>query len=276
MKLNLNYQNWHLNHAKAWKIMPSPARPSLGEITIFEKYLLNCYKEKQTKLNVLILGSTPEFRDLCNSKIFNVTCIDINAPIYKALTLLQKSPNKREQFINTNWLTFNNPKRYDVIIGDAVTAMFGLGYYEQFFRNMSKHLVHRGYLIIRVPYQNPDFDIEPKKVIQNYRNLKATNRMNIYTATYNYFAMYYLNKQKSSISLSVLYDKIKELYKSKIILPSEFWVLKRYYQNLTLELSYPTEEFFNSTAQKYFRIIAKEFGLDYITSFSNPIYILAN
>ena len=275
MKSNYNYLNWHLKHAKAWQNMPSPARPSLGELAIFGKYLLNLHDKKPTKLHVLILGSTPEFRDMCNKSFCDVTCIDINEPIYKALTLLQKSPNNRERLIHANWLTFNIPEKFDIIFGDAVTAMFPLKYYRKFFRNMSHHLVSDGRLILRVPYQNNDCNIQPDQVLQCFRNLDKKAGINIYTATYNFFAMYYLDKLQSNISLTYLYERIKELRRDNIISENEFQKLRPYYENLTLELSYPTEEYLNSTFRKYFSILAKEFSLDYLTSFSNPVYIFA-
>jgi hypothetical protein len=273
MKYDKNYLNWHMEHAKAWKIMPSPARPSSGEMKIFEKYLDNQSLNRRTNLNVLILGSTPEFRDYCHEKLFDVTCVDINEPIYLAMILLQKTANPEEHFINANWLTFDSQTKFDAIIGDAVTAMLPLDKYRQFFRNLSAHLAINGQLILRVPYQNLNCLISPEQMMQNYRKLKKQSRINIYTATYNYLAMNYLNKQNSKVSLAVLYTKIKELYEKKIILSGEFKELKRFYENLTLELSYPTEKYFNSTYKDYFRLNAKEFSLDYITSFSNPVYI---
>ena len=171
MNQDFNYLNWHKNHAKAWKIMPPPARPSKGEVSIFEKYLEDIYKKDKCKIKVLILGATPEFRDICNRNGFDVTCIDINKSIYESLTLLQKSVNKKEKFINTNWLTFKIKQKFDVIIGDVPTAMFPTELYKQFFQNMYTHLVKNGKLIIRIPYQNPEYNISPKRVFENYRNI---------------------------------------------------------------------------------------------------------
>lgn len=274
MKKNTNYENWHYQHAEVWKIMPSPARPSNGEQNIFYKYVNNYQKEKNKKIKLLILGSTPEFRDIFNDQRFEVTCIDINEPIYKALTLLQKKVNNKEKFIKDNWLYFNNKEKYDVIIGDAITAMFSLEYYNKLFENMSNHLVKNGLLILRVPYQDENFNIPIKMVMNNYRNRFKLEGVNIYTATFNYMVMNYLKNKKSSISLKYLGSKINELYKDNAILEIEFNELNKYYQGLTLELYYPEEKVFIDKSKKYFNVIAKEFSLDYITSMSNPMYIL--
>jgi SAM-dependent methyltransferase len=270
---NTNYKNWHRQHAKVWEIMPSPARPSLGEVAIFQKYLDSLRIGKEGKIKVLILGSTPEFRDLCNGERYEVICIDVNQPIYEALTLLQKKPNLKERYICDNWLTFKDKKKYNIILGDAVTAMFPLGLYTQFFENMSQHLVKGGLLAIRVPYQDNRFKVPIKKVMQNYRNIYKSKNVHIYTATYNFLVMNYLNKEKSSVTLSSLGQKIEDLYEYKILTKKECDELRLYYKSLTLELSYPKEDFLRSTATKSLEYLAKEFSLDYLTSLSNPVFV---
>jgi len=270
---NTNYKNWHRQHAKVWEIMPSPARPSLGEVVIFQKYLDSVQVGNRGKIKVLILGSTPEFRDLCNGERYEVTCIDVNQPIYQALTLLQKKPNLKEHYICNNWLTFKDKKKYNIILGDAVTAMFPLGLYPQFFENMNRHLTKSGLLAIRVPYQDNRCKVPMKKVMQNYRNIYRSKEVHIYTATYNFLVMNYLNKEKSSVTLSSLGQKIKDLYEHKILTKKEYGVLRLYYKSLTLELSYPKEDFVRSTANKHMGFLSKEFSLDYLTSLSNPIFV---
>lgn len=274
MKQDFNYLNWHKDHAKAWKIMPPPARPSRDEVSIFEKYLQNYFQENGNKIKVLILGSTPEFRDLCNRSSFDVTCMDINKPIYESLTLLQKSVNEKEKFIHANWLTFKTKQKFDVIIGDVPTAMFPTRFYKQFFQNMFDHLDKNGRLIIRVPYQNPEFNVSPKEIFKNYRSIYKKRGFDIYTATFTYLALYYLNKHKSGVSLSLLYDRIKELYKQKIVSKSEFEESRKYYENLTLWLYYPTDKFLDKVVGKYFTYVAKEYSLDYPLSFCHPLLIL--
>ncbi len=270
---NTNYKNWHRQHAKVWEIMPSPARPSLGEVSIFQKYLDSLRVEKEGKIKVLILGSTPEFRDLCNKERYEVACIDINQPIYQALTLLQKKPNLKERYICDNWLTFKDKRKYDIILGDAVTAMFPLGLYTQFFKNMNRHLTKNGLLVIRVPYQDNKFKVPMKRVMKNYRNIYKSKGVHIYTATYNFLVMNYLNKEKSSVTLSLLGQKIKDLYEHEILTKKEYDELRLYYKSLTLELSYPKEDFLRFTATKSLEYLAKEFSLDYLTSLSNPIFV---
>ena len=86
--------------------------------------------------------------------------------------------------------------------------------------------------------------------------------------------MYYLNKSKSGVSLAYVYDKIKELYKQKVILKGEFEELKKYYEKLTLWLYYPTEKFLDKVIKLNFTCVAKECSLDYPLSMGHPIYVL--
>src|SRR3989344_7474494 len=200
MKKN-NYKNWNENFAKTWKRYPSPARPSKEELGIFKKFLNFYYFEKSNLLKVLILGSTPEFRDLCNKNYLEVYCMDINKRTYEALGLLVKQKNNKEKLINSNWLDFSVPFRFDIIIGDNVTGMFSITKYPQFFKKMSKHLEKGGLLILRSMVQNPGFDITPEQSISNYRKKYKKKRINIFTATHNNFALYFLNRNNSEYSM---------------------------------------------------------------------------
>jgi SAM-dependent methyltransferase len=249
--------------------MPSPARPSIGEIGIFSKYI-NTRRNKP--IRILILGSTPEFRDMCCSFQFETTCIDINQDIYEALTLLQTKPNPKERFIHANWLTFKSRQKYDFIIGDAVTAMFKLSLYTKFFNNMSSHLKQNGLLILRVPYQYHRFKIPIQNVMKDFRRNK-TKTKHIYTATFNYLVMNYLNTRNSSISLKNLWLEIRKLYNEEVLNENEYQELVKYYKNLTLILYYPEEKYIGETSKHYYNILAKEFSLDYESSLANPIFV---
>ena len=49
--------------ASVWKDILSPSRPSLGDIRIYDKFIKQEIKKRKL-LKALILGATPELRDL--------------------------------------------------------------------------------------------------------------------------------------------------------------------------------------------------------------------
>ena len=60
------------------KNIPEPARPNASEINWLAQY-------NKPQQNVLILGSAPEYRDLCPEKGANVTVVDFDENTYKSL-----------------------------------------------------------------------------------------------------------------------------------------------------------------------------------------------
>ena len=59
-------KQWSQSVANLWGLFLPPARPSLSELVIFEKQLLEL-KSKRKDFVVGILGSTPEYRDFCQT-----------------------------------------------------------------------------------------------------------------------------------------------------------------------------------------------------------------
>lgn len=55
---------WEKKFARMWTNYVPPQRPSAAEIVLYTKYLRKLQKKKREKIKLLILGSTPELRDL--------------------------------------------------------------------------------------------------------------------------------------------------------------------------------------------------------------------
>lgn len=126
-----NLRNPWLEIGKRWKLYGSPGRPSQSEITIISSYIEN-YCQQKTKnndnsaINILILGSTPEYRDMLvrlgQKYSIYVTLIDIFREMYEQMSALTKFPNKEEIFIHGSWLDKQNFKQehYDIVLGDLI------------------------------------------------------------------------------------------------------------------------------------------------------------
>jgi len=120
-----------------WKFYGPPGRPHKSEIKIIsdeiEKHLIQ--KKDHHPVNFLILGCTPEYRDMLAilkkkyaSKFnINVTLIDIFKEMYEQMSLLTQLPNKDEQFIHGSWLDKNNFQKeyFDLLEDTPSLAMIG-------------------------------------------------------------------------------------------------------------------------------------------------------
>jgi SAM-dependent methyltransferase len=116
------------NTSYAWKQITEhwqqyffePSRPSPEEVNTYRKWL-KTIRTKRPVQNALVLGATPELRDVLNELGFRTHSIDINIEMMLALNGLVTHQNPEEVLIRADWL--NNPLRsdyFDVILGDAV------------------------------------------------------------------------------------------------------------------------------------------------------------
>lgn len=138
--------------ANFWESCTPPARPSVGEIKIYQQAIDEKLKN-HNKLNILILGSTPELRDLAGEygdKVYLVSC-DINIEMYLAMTSLLKNKLNDEVFICSNWTKM--PLRtgfFDIIMGDGVVG--NVSDDQIFLMHLKKLLKNDGVLVTRVPF----------------------------------------------------------------------------------------------------------------------------
>jgi len=97
-------KKWTLDMANAWKRMTPPIRPSRYDLAVFKQFLKQKVKDKGKNIKVLILGSTPEFRDLVNSKGLTAYVCDYNKDNYEALGLLKKT---KGEFVHENGIFYS-------------------------------------------------------------------------------------------------------------------------------------------------------------------------
>jgi hypothetical protein len=100
----LNKEVW-TGITKEWAVMIPPLRPSFGEITIYQRCLENIIGKKRKKIRALILGATPELRDLTARLGIDTTIVDVNPNMVRGMTeLLEYSDGQEKVVIGTNIL----------------------------------------------------------------------------------------------------------------------------------------------------------------------------
>ncbi len=136
------WQTW----AKTWRAFYAPWVPSQERINIYRSLIKKYVKGR----DVLILGSTPRVRDLLASLRFNVMLVDISPLMVRAMTSLRKTKSP-EKIVFNNWLKMNLNKKFDLIIGDSTTCNLQPKDYQNYFKNIKKHLKDDGAVILQNP-----------------------------------------------------------------------------------------------------------------------------
>lgn len=106
--------------ARKWMYYLPPGRPSVLDLKRI-KALIEKYGLKSQQKQALILGSTPEYRDLLYKLGFQVTVVDRNSDMVTAMKQLRVY-NSKENIHVDDWFSFlpNHLSEYNLILGDLI------------------------------------------------------------------------------------------------------------------------------------------------------------
>ena len=144
---HLHYLYWE-GQTDFWDNNPSPIRPSQDDIDIYCKFLQRIREKKR----ILILGSTPELRDLLVKEVgVTIYLADFSYQMPAAmLKFTQHVDPLKEVWIKANWLELPFPENFfDVILGDLILQQFPPDLELSFLKKMHLFLKEDGAFIGR-------------------------------------------------------------------------------------------------------------------------------
>ena len=159
-----------------WGLVQRPGRPSDNDLKNYRDLIL----ASGAYANVLILGSTPEIRDMLidmkkEGFDIQVTCVDMVEDMYHAMENLMKNTPVGERFANGNWLELSKSFKlgeFDIVIGDWVSVNVGTER-ETFYSEIKKILKPDGYFIERAGIIAPETPNIPKSTSEVLKIVKA-------------------------------------------------------------------------------------------------------
>jgi len=165
-----DWEKW----ADSWKLLIDCSRPSRGDIKIFGG-LTNDYIKQINKPSIVILGSTPELRELCAAFAAEydatVTCVELVDDMYRAMTSLLFKQNEFEKVVFSNWLEIDLPDNFaDVIIGDLTEGNITAEFKEKYYKEMNRLLKDGGKYITRATAYIPEESAKPMLEIEEIEN----------------------------------------------------------------------------------------------------------
>lgn len=284
-----SHQKKWSDFANIWKNVTKPGRPSKQDLKNYSRLVKNSIKDISSNPKIVILGSTPEFREMFfKNKNLQVLCVDMTKEVYKAMTELVRNHNPKEKFIKVNWLNISKkikPEYADLIIGDYVINNVG-GFEDKFFKEIVKILKPGGFFITRQQIGSKNI----KKVTNMFSELKrltgkARRRELTCKEAANCFAdniilhTWHLNNN-SKISLSYIKNDIRKLEKdvsnsSDRVLKKVFNIYKITYG--AIEDKYwidLTKAKIEKIMKKYFKVRKILYSHDYEIAKFSPIYCL--
>ena len=119
---HLHYAYWE-KQADYWDLVPSPVRPSRNELAAYRTFWNTIPRKKR----ILILGSTPELRDLAaEEEGARVYVADFSPRMMLGMSkFTRRADPLKEKWVKDNWLELAFPERFfDVVLGDLVLQQF--------------------------------------------------------------------------------------------------------------------------------------------------------
>ncbi|MBI3032211.1 class I SAM-dependent methyltransferase [Candidatus Woesearchaeota archaeon] len=249
----------------AWHKAIYPARPSLQEIDIFDE-LMRDFKHKK----LLILGSTPEFRDLGAKNNLQVTCADANSDMLEGMKQLMYYKNTHEQLVACNWLALPfQDSSFALVYGEQSINVLPLEQWEHFLQNVFRVLEPNGRFVLKIMMRKPG---DEKSILSTF---KKRNYDLAYIKLKAFGSLLPLTNNSLCIGDSVTY--VTDLFKRSIV-SSECYQRFLYHVDdigkSGLRAYMMDKELFELLLSNYFHIEKKVHGADFEFHEHHPIYVL--
>lgn len=159
-------------YLELWPFWGPPARPNSFDLKIWERYIDKLKKENKN-VKALVLGATPEIRDLLAKYHIPTTVLDVNAGMVRGLGRLMKyKKRKKERIIINNWLNVSKlfPKNhFDLIMGHDVFNNLPWSFYSRLAQGIKKVLKKDGYFLLVSPITRLEDRISPREIVSLYK-----------------------------------------------------------------------------------------------------------
>lgn len=266
---------WDKQLALQWGKYDYPVRPGI-ELEIYERAVRHI-KKSVINPRVLILGSTPEFRDLLIKYKITPFCCDINPEVYKALRLLMKRKDK-EIFIESDWRKYRSKEKFDLVIGHDVFNMLPPRSTNILAQNIAKNLKPRGRFIHSVLLKTAAKPkINPAQGFVNYRSFPQVikRKVSFFTAVYSHLIVYLCQQNLNYYTQNDVLMLVEELYKKGLVTSSEIKKLKDIIKPSNIHVYPEAKEEFEQTIKKHFVIKGINFFSSKLLHFQSwPVYEL--
>ncbi len=160
-------------YVNLWKGIGPPWRPNKNQLSFYRAHLKKQAK-KNPKLKVLILGATPETRDICAKLKLQVTCLDSNQSMYQGMKEFMSEDPRQESFVRGKWEKvgeYFKENEFDIIFSDETQCNMALTVWKKNFQDIFKVLKKDGLYfcaMVCMDFQEKiTFDLAFKKYKEN-------------------------------------------------------------------------------------------------------------
>lgn len=210
----LNKEVWNA-YSIGWAKDIAPGRPSTYEIDIYEDYVRKIVGRSKNKTKALVLGATPELRDMLAKYKIDVTLADINPNMFAAMDQLLEYSDGREKRILSSWLDIPlKDNLFDMILCDQGIHHIPFEKWDDFFQEQARLLKKGGHLIKGIVTVEQNEVLDVKETVADFKK-HGFSREDKYYYNYRCFPglkdiegkLYFKHLQDLNIELKKFKDK---------------------------------------------------------------------
>jgi SAM-dependent methyltransferase len=269
--------SWGKELASLWTNYLPPCRPSWSEMSIYTKYLRILQSTKpSSRLNLLILGSTSEFRDWGHQEGLNVTVIDFSIGYNKQIEQEMRHKTVQENFVHKSWQEMSFENEFDIIVGDLVIGNLKREEIPLFLENVSRALKPGGYFITKSFFKKDDFVARNlDEIFQDYK--EHFSHIPLFPFLIYEIAIRCMDPETGILIFSHMYNEILKVHKKGIIDDSMLEVFNNlgWQKNMKFGFFIPTVSEWENMVREKFKIVNREKSND-IYSNDFFVYVLSN
>ena len=199
---------WNKNLASIWTNNVAPSRPSNAEMCVYTKYLRELQSQCGQRIKMLVLGSTPEFRDWGFEQAIDISVVDKSIEYHKCISREIRHKNIKESVYVQNWEEMTFDKQFDLIIGDLAIGNVDPDLFHVFLQNVNKSLSKNGFFLGKsLIWDENELIKSPTEIIDDYR---LQNYIHPYTFINHRLGLYCLDRNTNTLDFSIMFNELKK------------------------------------------------------------------
>lgn len=264
---------WGKELATIWTNNVAPSRPSCAEMCVYTHYLRQLQSSLLRPIKLLILGSTPEFRDWGFEENLQITVVDKSEEYYRQVSREIRHKNLKETLIVSRWEDMSLSDKYDVIIGDLSVGNIDPKLFDVFLSNVANSLSDDGLFLGKSFLWIDTAPIKsPRQIIDEYR---TSIPIHPYTFINHQLGLYCLDKKQQSIDFNQMFNELHALYENGYIDRELFSYFENVGWNTEMKFSFfaPSQETFIQHVNKVMKFVEFVHTTDVYTSVF-PVFVI--
>lgn len=263
---------WNRELATIWTNNVAPSRPSHSEMCVYTRYLRQLQKELNRQIKLLVLGSTPEFRDWGYDENLIVHVVDKSEEYYKTVSREIRHKNLKETLHISFWEDMAFDEQFDIIIGDLSVGNVEPDRFDDFLANIEKALSPGGLFMGKSFIWAEDEPVKnPKQIVDEYN---SSIKIHPYTFINHQLGLYCLDKVTFLVDFGKMYKELFDLHNNGYIGDELFSFFTDVGWNTEMKFKFfsPSQELFQRKVNEHLSFITFEHTSDMYTNVF-PIYV---